>query len=138
MLSGVTILTKSLKISDTSKKAFMGLIFFESYQKISQKQCRADLSSVLDTSTCWLSISVLIGFFLGFSVTPFFPGYNFSKKSLWGSNFFWKDSKFYLYCGSAEKNGEKFFWVVDYCIWIGCVKRSILLREYTCYRVSIC
>ena len=36
------MLTKSLKISDTSKKAFAGLIFFESDQEISQKHCRAD------------------------------------------------------------------------------------------------
>ena len=52
LLSGVTMLTKSLKISDTSKKAFMGLIFFEIDQKISQKQCRADLSSVSGSLTC--------------------------------------------------------------------------------------
>ena len=36
MLSGATMLTKSLKISDTSKNEFMGLMFFESDQKISQ------------------------------------------------------------------------------------------------------
>ena len=35
-----------------SKKAFMALIFFKSYQKISQKHCREDLSNVSDTLTC--------------------------------------------------------------------------------------
>ena len=40
------MLTKSLKISDTPKKAFMGVIFLESDQKLSQKHCRTDLSSV--------------------------------------------------------------------------------------------
>ena len=46
------MLRKSLKISDTSKKAFMGLIFLESDQKISQNHCRSDLSSVWDPITC--------------------------------------------------------------------------------------
>ena len=59
------MLTKSLKISDGSKKAFIGVIFFESDQEISQKRCRADLSSVSDPLTCWLSISVLTRGFLG-------------------------------------------------------------------------
>ena len=66
MLSGVNMVPKSLKICDTSKKAFMELIFLESYQKISQKHCRADLNSVSDPLTYWLSISVLIRGFLGF------------------------------------------------------------------------
>ena len=109
LLSRVTMLTKSLKISYTSKKELMWLIFFESYQKISQKQCRADLSSVLDTSTCWLSISVLIGFFLGFSVTPFFPVYNFSKKSLWGSNFFLEEFKILFILWKCRKKWRKVF-----------------------------
>ena len=46
------MLTKSLKISDTPKKESMGVIFFESDQKITQKHCGADLSSVSDPLTC--------------------------------------------------------------------------------------
>ena len=52
VFSGVNLVRKTLKISDTSKKAFMGLIFFESDQKITQKHCFADLSSVSDPLTC--------------------------------------------------------------------------------------
>ena len=48
LLSGVNMVRKSLKISYTSKKMFMGPILFESDQKISQKHCRTDLSSVSD------------------------------------------------------------------------------------------
>ena len=66
MLSGVNMVPKSLKICDTSKKAFMELIFLESDQKISQKHCRADLSSVSNPLTGWLSKIVLIWGFLGF------------------------------------------------------------------------
>ena len=52
LLSGVNMVRKSLKMSNTSKKVIMGLIFFESNQIISQKFCRADLSSVSDPLTC--------------------------------------------------------------------------------------
>ena len=65
-LSGVNMVRKSLKISYTSRKMFMGPILFESDQKISQKHCRTDLSSVSDPVPYWPSISVLIRVFLGF------------------------------------------------------------------------
>ena len=52
LLSRFTMLTKSLKFSDTPKKAFMGLILYESDRKISQKHCCADLSSGSDPLTC--------------------------------------------------------------------------------------
>ena len=52
LLSGVTILTKSLTISDTSKNELMGLIFFEFHQTISKRHCCADLSSVSKSLTC--------------------------------------------------------------------------------------
>ena len=58
------MLTNSLKISNTTKKEILELIFFESDQKIWQKHCRADLSSVLEPLRCWVSISVLTQMFL--------------------------------------------------------------------------
>ena len=58
-------LTNSLKILDTPKTEFFELIFFLNDQKIWQKFCRADLRSVLDAITCWLSTSVLTRGFLG-------------------------------------------------------------------------
>ena len=63
--SGVNMLTNSLKISDTTKTEFSELISFRSDQKIWQKYCGADLSSLSDSLTCWLSISVLTRGFLG-------------------------------------------------------------------------
>ena len=65
MSSSVNLLTNSLKISVTTKTEFFKLIFFQGAQKMAQKDCRADLSSVLDPLTCWLPISVLIRGFLG-------------------------------------------------------------------------
>ena len=60
------MLTNSLKISDTTKTEFFELIFFLNDQKIWQKYCCADLSSVWDPLACMLSISVLTRGFLAF------------------------------------------------------------------------
>ena len=63
--SGVNMLTNNLKISDITKTELFELISFQSDQKICQKFCRADLSSVSEPLTCWLSLSVLRRSFLG-------------------------------------------------------------------------
>ena len=52
MSSSVNLLTNSLKISVTTKTEFFKLIFFQGAQKMAQKDCRADLCSVLDPLTC--------------------------------------------------------------------------------------
>ena len=65
MSSGVNMFKNSLKISDTTKKEFLDVISFQSDEKIWQKYCRADLSSLSDHLTCWLSINVLTQGFLG-------------------------------------------------------------------------
>ena len=46
------MLTNNLKISDTSKKEFLEMISFQTYQKMSQKYCGADLKSVSDPLKC--------------------------------------------------------------------------------------
>ena len=63
--SDVNILTNSMKISDTTRKELFELIFLHSYQKIWQKCCLEDLSSVLEPSTSWMSKGVLTRGFLG-------------------------------------------------------------------------
>ena len=70
----------SRKILDTTKTEFSELICFRSDQKVWLKYCRADLRSLSDRLTCWLSISVLTRGFLGISVTLFFAVYNFMNK----------------------------------------------------------
>ena len=59
------MLTNSLKIQKNTKTEFFELILFQKDQKIWQKYCRADLSSVLERLTCWLLISALTRGFLG-------------------------------------------------------------------------
>ena len=56
---------------------------------------------------------------------------------LWGSSFFKKYSKFKLDFKNAEKNSEKVFCFRDTCIWIGCVKLSLLRREYLPSALSV-
>ena len=50
--SSANMLTKCLKISDTTKTKSLELICFHSDQKIFEKYCRADLSSLPDPLTC--------------------------------------------------------------------------------------
>ena len=45
---------------------------------------------------------------------------------------FMKISKIY------KKNSQNIFRFLDNCIWIGCIKQSLLLRENASHRVSIC
>ena len=71
------MLTNSLKILNTTKAKVFDLIFFLNDQKISQKYCREDLSSVSDPLTFSLSISVLAQCFLGILVSPLFGVFNF-------------------------------------------------------------
>ena len=51
--------------------------------------------------------------------------------------FFWKGSKFKLDFKNAKKNGEKVFCFRVNCIWIGCVKLSLLRREYLPSALSV-
>ena len=61
----VNMFKHSLKISETTKTEFFELIFFQNEEKIWQNDGRAELSSLLDPLTCWLSINVLTQGFLG-------------------------------------------------------------------------
>ena len=63
--SGVSMLRNSLKISDTTKKKIFKVNFFQIDQRIWQSYCCEDFSIVLETLTCWLSITNLTWGFLG-------------------------------------------------------------------------
>ena len=62
----VNVLTKNLKISDTTNTEIFELILFQIDQKTWQKYCGGHLYSFSDPLTCWLSISILTWVFLGF------------------------------------------------------------------------
>ena len=132
------MLKSSFKISHTTTTEFFELIFFPSHQKLWQKYCCEDLSDSSDLLTYWLSISVLTHGFLGIYVTPLFPVYILETNKIWGSSFFPKYPNFYVAFGNAKKISENIFQFLDNCIWIGCVKHFLLLRENTFYLVAIC
>ena len=71
-------------------------------------------------------------------ILPRFPECVISKiNQLWGSSFFWKCSKFKVDFENATKNREKAFCFWDNCVRIGCVKLSLLRKEYLSSAVNV-
>ena len=127
----------SLKIQDTTKIKILELQLFQSDQKIWLNYCREYFSSVLDTLTCWLSISALSQGFLGIYVTTLFPGHNFGNKLAMRVAFFFKIFKIWCKFKKFGKDWQIFFGFGDNGIWIGFVKNWLLPRENTCHRECI-
>ena len=75
--------------------------------------------------------------FLVFKEPHFFQSIISERNHLWGSSFLKNYSKFFVDSWNDAKNSENNFWFWDNCIWIGCVRHSVLLRGNTCHRVSI-
>ena len=50
--------------------------------------------------------------------------------NLWLSSFFWKCSKFNLDFENAGKNPKNVFSFRDNCMWMSCIKLSLLGREH--------
>ena len=71
-----------------------------------------------------------------------FTNHVFRTRKFWkyisyDGHFFWKICKFNIDFKNAKKNSEKFFCFWDNCIWIGCVKLSLLRREYLPSALSV-
>ena len=111
------------------------LKFFQSYHKIWQTYCRANLSSVLDPLKCWLSITVLAQDLLSNYVTTLFAVSTLWRA--WGLSFSSKCLKFHVNFKNTEKNWELIFNFRNSWIWIGCEKNSLSSRQNTYHRESI-
>ena len=71
-------------------------------------------------------------------ILPRFPECVISEiNQLWGSSFFWKCSKFKVDFENATKNSEKAFCFWDNYVRIGCVKLSLLRKEYLSSAVNV-
>ena len=71
-------------------------------------------------------------------ILPRFPECVISKMNqLWGSSFFWKFSKFKVDFENLRKNPEKAFSFWDNYVRNGCVKLSVLRREYLSSAVNV-
>ena len=51
--------------------------------------------------------------------------------------FFWKCSKFHVDLKNSQKNSDKFFCFWHKFIWIGCIKLSLLRRQYLSLPVNV-
>ena len=115
MPSGVTVLTNSLEISNTSKTVFFSAHFLSCWSKNTAKilpcwfkQCFGPLN-MLAVHKC--------------SDTGLF-------RHLTNSTFWWR-------FGKQRKNWANIFPFGDNCIWIECLRPSLLPRKNTCHRLSI-
>ena len=71
-------------------------------------------------------------------IKPRFPECVISEiNQLWGSSFFGKCSKFNVDFKNGRKNPEKAFCFWDNGVRIGCVKLSLLRREYLSSAVNV-
>ena len=71
-------------------------------------------------------------------ILPRFPECVISEiNQLWGSSFFWKCSKFNVDFENLRKNPEKAFYFWDNYVRNGCVKLSVLRREYLSSAVNV-
>ena len=59
------------------------------------------------------------------------------KNQLWGSSLVWKCSKFNVNFENAINNSENAFCFWDNCVRIGCLKLSLLRREYLSSAVNV-
>ena len=109
LLLGVAMLTNSLKILDTTENQSCEHNFLQKDKKVWENYCRADVSSVSDHSTCWLSISVETWGFLGISVTTLFAVYNFRRKSAMRLIFSFKNFKIWCRFEKFREELRKYF-----------------------------
>ena len=71
-------------------------------------------------------------------MTTLFAFYNLWGTSVMSFAFVSRCSKFGVDFRNAEKIWHNIFGLGDNCIWIPCVKHSVLMRKNTCDWKSIC
>ena len=99
--------------------------------------CRWDWRSVLARLLRCLWWGLLKRGFLGIYLTTSFRVRNFGNAECLRVTFFWKCSEFFVDFKNAQKNREQVFCFWDKCIWICCIKLSLLAREYLSPAVNV-
>ena len=134
MSSGVNVLTNSRKILHIIKRKFFPLHFPSQW---STKCFRGDFNSVWDRLQCCLSKGLLKQDFLDMYLTTFSAVCNSEVHKQWGSYFFSKFWELNLYFKKGKNESQKVFrFIVNY-ISIGCIKMSLLRREYLSSAVNV-
>ena len=114
-----------------TKRDFLKLNFLQKEQLIWERWCGSDFSSVWSALPCCFSKSPLEREILDIYLTTFFGVPNFGNRSAVRIIFFfWKYSKLNLDFKNEKANWKKNFCFCCNCIWICCLKLSLLRREY--------
>ena len=95
------------------------------------------MNSVWYPLPCFLSKCPLKRVFLDIYLTKFFGFPNFKYTSTIRVIMFWKCSKLNLYFKNAGTNWEKKICFWDNCIWIGCIKLSLIRRKHLSVVVNV-
>ena len=96
----------------------------------SDKRATIHISDVFSAGwICCLSKDTLRRYLSDIYLTTFWEVGNFGNTLAMSVIFFWTCSKFNQDFKNEEKNSEHFFRFSDSCIWIGCVKYSLLTTE---------
>ena len=131
----VNLLRNSSVILHITKRDFSQLNCFPIDQLM--RLWASDFNSVWHRLPCPLLKSLLKGDCLDICLTTSFPVCNFIYTSAMRVIFFLKLSKIYSRFQKLRKEFGKPFCVLDYCIWIGCVKLCLLRREKLSSAVNV-
>ena len=91
--------------------------------------CGLDFCSLWGSLPCYSSKGLQKWDFLDIYLTTVFGVCNLKQISAMRVTFFWGCSKFYVHFENGGNKSEIFFSFTDNCIWIDCVKLSLLRRE---------
>ena len=133
----MNVLKNSLKILHITRRDFFKLDSFFSHQWVSKRCRRLDLKRVLALlQSCLLKDNVKRRF-SSIYLTTFFEVRNFGNTLAMSVIFFSKELKMQCKFQKLRKKLRKLFDFWDNCIWISCIKLSLLRREYLSLAVNI-
>ena len=136
--SAVNVLTNNLQIFHVTKRDSFQLSYLHSDQWIWESCCHWDSNRVLARLPRCLSRSPLKRDFLGIYLTTSLGVRYFRDTSAMRVIFFfWKGSKFDADMKNAQNSSENVFCFWGKSIWIGCIKLSLLRREYLSSDVAV-
>ena len=119
------------------KRYFFQLNYIQRDQWVWERSCFSDSNSVLTRLPCCFSKGPLKLGFLDIYLATYLRVSNFGNTSAMSVILVGKRSKFNLNFKNAEKNCKKCFCFWNNFIWIGCVKVSLLIREYFSFAVNL-
>ena len=125
----LVVLTNSLKLFQISKRDFWPLNCLPVEQEICRMGSHSHLKRVETHLPCSFAKGNRKQDFYTYIYPRFSQAVAWEINKLWASSFFWKYSKLNLDFENKVKNREKVFSFWDNCMWMGCIKLSLLWRE---------